>query len=156
MFYTIEFQTNGDVGSAMPFSFATEKEALTKYHEIMMYAENSQVEKHGAAIIDENLSILKAELGLRDEASENLPVFFALEFQTSEGTGSCIPMAYGDKADAWNKFYTVLAYAAKSDVEKHGAMIITSDLFKVDARLAERNVQPQPEPEPEPTPEPEA
>lgn len=138
-YYAIEFQTNGTTGAAIPFAMDGIAASREKFHTCMAAAEVSAVEKHGAVIIDENLNILNSELGYRENPVEAAPVFFVLEFQTGNGSAACLPLAYASKADAWEKFYDILRFAAKSSVEKHGAMIITSDLFKVDARVAERN-----------------
>lgn len=150
--YPIEFQTNGTTGTATLQAMQNNEdmnEALAIFHHIMEYAQQSQVEKHGAAIIDENLNIVKADLGYRATPSTALPVFFTFEFQSDDGLYACLPYAFTDKADAWAKWYDVLRVAAKSAVAKHGSLILTSDLFKVDGRLAERNVIVPPEEEPE-------
>lgn len=146
--YPIEFQTSGTTGTATLQPMQNNEdmsEALAIYHHIMEYAQQSAVEKHGCAIIDENLNIVKAELGYREPPIESLPVFFALEFQSGDGA-AMIPNAYTDKADAWAKWYDTMRVAAKSAVPKHGSLLISSDLFRIDGRLAERN---NPEPEPE-------
>lgn len=146
-YYEIEFQTTGTIGSALTTVFNSEIDAYAKHHTVMAAAEVSEVEKHGSVIIDENLNIIEAELGKRAEGSVSLPVFFVLEFQTDNGSGACLPTAYNDKPSAWEKYYDILRYASKvSTIEKHGAMIITSDLFEVEGRLAERTaIEPQPE-----------
>ena len=57
-------------------------------------------------------------------------IYYVIELQTGE-TGACIPFAYADRADAEEKYHQVLQYAAKSDIRKHGAMIVTEDGFVV-------------------------
>ena len=144
MYYEIELQTTGTVGTAAFMPFYNEIDAYEKHHQVMAIAEKSEVEKHGSIIVDENLNILPDahELGKRAVPSDSLPVFYVLEFQTNNETGAIIPMAYADKPSAWEKYYDILRYASKvSTVEKHGAMIITSDLFVVATKLAERNVE---------------
>ena len=57
-------------------------------------------------------------------------IYYVIELQTGE-TGACLPVAYADRADAEEKYHHVLQYAAKSEIRKHGAMIITEDGFVV-------------------------
>lgn len=56
-------------------------------------------------------------------------MFYVIEVQTYDETGSIIPVAYADRAEAESKYHSVLAYASKSEVPKHGAMLCTDDLF---------------------------
>lgn len=57
-------------------------------------------------------------------------IYYVIELQTGD-TGACLPVAYQDRADAEEKYHQVLQFAAKSDVRKHGAMIVTEDGFVV-------------------------
>ena len=61
MFYVIEFQTN-ESGATNTFCFADRNEAESKYHDILRYASVSNVKKHGAMIITEDMFILKSEI----------------------------------------------------------------------------------------------
>ena len=137
--YVIETQaTNGTGAVAYTQAYLDEQDAWQKYHELLTVAEKSAVAYHAVFIIDENLTVLAYELAKRPSYSGN-PVWFVLEFQSGDGSGAVVPMAYTDKADAWNKFYTVLGYAAKSSVPKHGAVIIKQDLEWYREELAERS-----------------
>ena len=56
------------------------------------------------------------------------PIYYVIEFQ-SDATGGCLPASYTNRADAEEKYHQVLQFAAKSEVRKHGAMIINEDGF---------------------------
>ena len=56
-------------------------------------------------------------------------VFYVLEFQTGEGTGAVLPVAYTDRATAEAAYHTILAAAATSDIRKHGAILCNEDMF---------------------------
>lgn len=57
-------------------------------------------------------------------------IYYVIELQTGD-TGACLPMEYSERADAEEKYHQVLQYAAKSEIRKHGAMIVTEDGFVV-------------------------
>ena len=61
-------------------------------------------------------------------------IFYVIEFQTDE-TGNVNVWPFADRADAEAKYHTVLMYASKSQVRKHGAMIITDDLFMIKSEV---------------------
>lgn len=139
LYYVIETQAGNGTGSvAFTQAYLDVQDAFAKYHELLTVAEKSVVQYHAVFVVDENLTILAYELAKRQSYPAGTEVWFALEFQSGD-SGAVIPMAYTDKADAWNKFYTVLAYAAKSSVPKHGAMIIKQDLEWYREELAERS-----------------
>lgn len=52
---------------------------------------------------------------------------YVFECQTQDGTGTAIPMAYATKEEAEQHYHEVLAAAAVSPVEQHGAIIISAD-----------------------------
>lgn len=58
-------------------------------------------------------------------------MFYVIEFQSEASTGAAIPFAFDNQADAEAKYHELLAVAAKSTVRKHGAILITDDLFTV-------------------------
>ena len=62
-------------------------------------------------------------------------MLYVLEFQTNGNSGSVIPTAYTEQSDAETKYHDILKFAAKSAVEKHGAMIITDDMFETKHEL---------------------
>ena len=65
-------------------------------------------------------------------------IYYVLEFQSgTAGTALCT--TYTDKAAAESAYHTVLAAAAQSAVPKHGAMIVTEDLF-----VAKKELYPHP------------
>lgn len=61
MFYVLEFQTN-ETGATNTFCFTDKNDAESKYHEILMYASKSNVRKHGAMILTEDMFIIKSEI----------------------------------------------------------------------------------------------
>ena len=54
-------------------------------------------------------------------------VHYTIEIQTNDGVGAAIPMAYPDQAQAEQKYHEILAAAAISPVQQHGAIIISAD-----------------------------
>ena len=55
-------------------------------------------------------------------------IYYVIEFQTG-GSGSALPISYTDRALAFQKYHQIMAAASISDVPKHGAMVITEDLY---------------------------
>lgn len=57
-------------------------------------------------------------------------MYFVVEIQINkDGTAGSIINSYADSATAQNKYYTILAAAAVSNVPKHGAFMFTEDGF---------------------------
>lgn len=141
IYYVIETQTTNGTG-AVGFSaaYTDEQDAYAKYHELLSVAEKSPVDYHGVFIVDENLAIPAYELARRISYPAGDPVWFVLEFQSGE-TGSVIPLTYTDKPSAWQQFYGILQFAAKSSIPKHGAILIRQDLEIYHETLAERSEQ---------------
>lgn len=52
-------------------------------------------------------------------------MYIVIELQTNNGTTGNFVFAFADLADAYAKYYTILAAAAKSNVEVHTALILT-------------------------------
>lgn len=52
-------------------------------------------------------------------------MFIVLELQTNGGKTGNFVYAFDELADAYAKYYTILAAAAKSNVEVHTALILT-------------------------------
>ena len=63
--------------------------------------------------------------------------YYVIEFQTGASNAALVT-TYNNRPDAEAKYFTILAAAAKSAVPKHGAMIITEDMFIVKQALAYR------------------
>lgn len=63
-FTVIETQTNNGVMAVLHTEFTDEQEAQAhqKYHEVLSYAAVSQVQYHGAAILDKECCIVKNEV----------------------------------------------------------------------------------------------
>ena len=77
--------------------------------------------------------------------------FIVTEIQTSNGMSSVLTSTHADLQEAYSKYYTILGFAAVSNIECHAASLMTEtgehikhDVFRHEA----------PVPEPEPTPEP--
>lgn len=51
-------------------------------------------------------------------------MFIVLEIQSTAESSSVITNTYQDGADAENKYHTILAYAAKSQVPVHSAVML--------------------------------
>ena len=71
-------------------------------------------------------------------------VYYVIEFQTRDGIGNAIVTAYTNEQSARAKYHEIMAAASTSNVPKHGAMIVTEDLFKLMAELAPK-AEPQDE-----------
>ena len=65
-------------------------------------------------------------------------VYYVFELQTNNNTGSALVNTYTNRADAEEKYHEILKYASKSQVQKHGAMIVTEDLFAINGELGYR------------------
>lgn len=61
-------------------------------------------------------------------------IYYVLEFQSGM-SGVALCTTYTDKVAAESAYHTILAAAAQSSVPKHGAMIVTEDLFTVKKEL---------------------
>lgn len=66
-------------------------------------------------------------------------VFYVFEIQTNE-TGSVNVFPFTDRADAEAKYHEVLMYASKSEVRKHGAILLTEDLFVIKSEIYDHSV----------------
>ena len=53
-------------------------------------------------------------------------MYFVLEIQINE-TGSILPYAFDNLADAEAKYHSILAVAAKSEVPKHSAVLMAEN-----------------------------
>lgn len=60
--------------------------------------------------------------------------YIAIEIQN----GSVTPWAYDDLATAQNKYFTILAAAAVSDVEHHGAVLLDNTHGMLEQRFFNR------------------
>lgn len=72
-------------------------------------------------------------------------MFYVLEIQTNENTGAVIPFTFSNRNEAEAKYHSLLAVAAVSQVEKHGAMLFTDDGFVLKTEVY-NHTQPEPEP----------
>jgi len=55
-------------------------------------------------------------------------MYYVIEIQTA-ATGAVLPFAFTDRNEAEAKYHDLLRVAATSAVPKHGAMLLTDDLF---------------------------
>ena len=61
--------------------------------------------------------------------------FYVIEIQTNaDGTSGNFVWGFANRADADEKYYTVLSVACKSDVQVHGAALLTSDCKFIDSK----------------------
>ena len=56
-------------------------------------------------------------------------IFFVVESQVNNGTAGLLTFSFDNRPDAEAKYHTLLAVAAKSNVQKHGVMLCNEDLF---------------------------
>ena len=56
-------------------------------------------------------------------------MFYVVEIQTNTEVGSVIPFTFTNRNEAEAKYHSLLAVAAVSQIEKHGAMLFTDDCF---------------------------
>ena len=56
-------------------------------------------------------------------------MYFVIELQTSNGQTGNLVFAYDNRADAEAKYYTILAAAAVSSIQKHAAVMVTEEGF---------------------------
>lgn len=139
LYYVIEMQTNNGTGVVgFTQAYINDQDAFEKYHEIMRIAEKSSVDYHATMIINEDLDVIATELAKRPTYPESNDVWFVLELQSNIENGAVIPMAYTDKAVAWQKYYQILEYASVSTVPKHGSFMINHTLAEYHEQLAER------------------
>lgn len=61
-------------------------------------------------------------------------IYYVIELQSGD-TGACLPVAYTDRANAEQKYHEVLMYACKSNIRKHGAMLINEDGFVIKTEI---------------------
>ena len=54
-------------------------------------------------------------------------MYFVLEIQINDGTGSILPYSYNNQVDAEEKYHLILSVAAKSAVEKHSAVLMAEN-----------------------------
>lgn len=66
-------------------------------------------------------------------------MFYVIELQTGE-TGAAIPYAFDNLPDAEAKYHTLLAVAAKSDVPKHGVLLVSDNGFVLKNEMYEHPV----------------
>lgn len=61
LYFVIETQAT-DTIAVNVFTYTDRNDAESKYHEILMYASKSQVRKHGAMLMTEDLFVIKSEM----------------------------------------------------------------------------------------------
>ena len=55
-------------------------------------------------------------------------MYIIIEIQKNGDTAALTPAkVFNAEADAWQEYYTSLAYAVKSTVEKHSVLMLTGD-----------------------------
>lgn len=60
-----------------------------------------------------------------------------IEIQSDKETASVLSNSYADRNDAENKYHTVLAYAAKSSMPVHSAVMLTDEGFYIKSEYYE-------------------
>lgn len=54
-----------------------------------------------------------------------------IEIQSDRETASVLTNSYANRNDAENKYHTILAYAAKSSIPVHSAVMLTDDGYYI-------------------------
>ena len=60
-----------------------------------------------------------------------------IEIQSNGETASVLDNSYADRSDAENKYHTILAYAAKSDLPIHSAVMLTEEGYYIKSECYE-------------------
>lgn len=60
---------------------------------------------------------------------------YVLELQTTAAAGAVIPFVFTDREEAEAKYHSLLAVAAVSQVDKHGAMMFNDDGFVIKSEV---------------------
>lgn len=58
-------------------------------------------------------------------------IYIVVEIQSNGETAAVIQNSYSDRSEAENKYHTVLAYAATSDVPTHSAVMLSDEGYFV-------------------------
>jgi len=58
-------------------------------------------------------------------------MFYVIELQTTASTGSAIPYAHAEQADAEAQYHSLLSVAAKSNVPQHTVLLLGPDGFRI-------------------------
>ena len=66
-------------------------------------------------------------------------MFYVIELQTNE-SGATNTFCFANRDDAESKYHEILMYASKSSVRKHGAMIITEDMYILKSEIYNHEV----------------
>lgn len=61
-------------------------------------------------------------------------MFFVLEIQINEETGSVIPFSFDNQSDAEAKYHSILAVAATSSVPKHSAVLMAENGVTIESK----------------------
>ena len=73
-------------------------------------------------------------------------IFYVLELQTTVGaSGAVIPFTFSTRDEAEAKYHSLLAVAATSQVDKHGAMLFNEDGFVLKSEVYNHYVPPVPD-----------
>ena len=68
-------------------------------------------------------------------------VYIVIEIQSDGATASTLTNAYTDRADAENKYHTVLAYASKSAVPMHSVALLSDEGYFIKSERYIHNAQ---------------
>ena len=69
-------------------------------------------------------------------------MFYVIEIQTTENTGSVIPFTFNDRDQAEAKYHSLLAVAATSTVKRHGAMLFNDNGFVIKSEVYDHDQEP--------------
>lgn len=131
MFIVAELQKQSP-GAISPIITAHENDAdaIARYHTVLKAAATSNLLRHSATLLTETGEYIRSEsYGTEQDVPGMMAV---IEFQKS-GTISTVANDYADPADAEVRYHTILTYAPKSGLAKHGAIMLREDGTRVKA-----------------------
>lgn len=68
-------------------------------------------------------------------------MYWVVEIQKNNGTWSHLVTSHATLAEAESKFYTVLAYAAVSQIEAHGAVLFDDKGIYYERKVYDRSAE---------------
>lgn len=144
MFITVEFQKSAqDTVSCLVNAYQDRSDAEQQYHDVLRYASKTTLLKHGCTLLTEAGDYIKNEA--YGDGETNPDARIVIEFQkTSPSAISPIVNYYTDASDAEVRYHTILTFAPKTTLAKHGGIMLREDgshlkaeWYGTDAREAE-------------------
>lgn len=127
MFIVAELQKNTEGAvTGIVTAHADMADGNAKYHTILAAAYKSGLLRHSATMLTEEGEYIKSEAYGSEHTDPEIKI--VIEFQkSSESVISPIVNDYADPSDAEVRYHTILTYAPKSNLMKHGAIMLRED-----------------------------